>query len=999
MNFALNDFGAAVLSNAVLVVPLAALVAVVCRFVKRPAVAWGLWGLVLLKFVTPAWSLPNQTPGVSFVRTMLNEMAPSPVVPDKRPSGRRVSSRSAPPGDRAAPEPMLPDSSRQEPGDEPVREWPRPTNGKARTADMASAVSNEATESVTESSAEVVVPAGPPPDESAFPPGETTSNDELTPSAVAVAEPGVSETSPSHHSNSAAALAGDGPVMTADQPLPSGSLGTGTRDAHPATPSFVGASVAMGPMLAAVWGLGVVVLLCLTAVRVHRFRRLLRQAEPAPAELVDRAGALAARLGCRSAPLLRMTHGRVPPLLWGIGRSAVILLPRGLLDRLDDEQRSALLAHELAHYARRDHWTRWFEQAIRSLYWWHPVAWWAGRELREAEEQCCDAWVVRLLPDSSRRYADALLQTVDFLSTAPRAVPSLATGITPVRRSLRPFHRRLTMIIDHRPSPRLSWPAGLCLLAVAAIVLPVSLHATAEEESLLTERPAERSTEPAKIPDERESNIGLLEAVKIADGLGEVTREQKPDDRATKQHEGAVVAGDESETITVVRTQYELPHGVALALHEFIQANGQHFEFLTSTGPTLQRSDASEDNDTSDGFGGGGSLGRGGFGRGGRGSHGRSGFGGDDEDVSTFGSPPTDKFHLTIIATPEVQQQLGDFIRAIQQPRDEVVPAEGSGESQTLTLARAHYKLPLAGSPRRFDNGFADVGGRRPRRPAGPRSSLGDGDVEAAARPLMGDGVVSILSAVKESNLVPLLLVSASEDGLTVTTTENFQQHLGKFIRFLQKHEPKAAAMSSGAVPSGPQPLSPRTVPGPASPQPTPAAQTYLPSAVQPPRADSPTFVAPSTGGPKSAASRLSDLRARERELVAVLEMVDDALKEDGDRAAVLLMVHQFYGGNTSGDTFMKMMSKLADLEMEKKQMESNATGLGSGLVVRAINTLRRSLGLPTRDKTEPLDRLDVYVKALRQQLDTVRKVIEAIEKRSKAREPVEPAINKLPTY
>ena len=50
-----SDILITLLSNALLVVPLAIAVVLICRFVKRPAVAWCLWALVLLKFVTPAW--------------------------------------------------------------------------------------------------------------------------------------------------------------------------------------------------------------------------------------------------------------------------------------------------------------------------------------------------------------------------------------------------------------------------------------------------------------------------------------------------------------------------------------------------------------------------------------------------------------------------------------------------------------------------------------------------------------------------------------------------------------------------------------------------------------------------------------------------------------------------------------------------------------------------------------------------------------------------------
>ena len=55
-------------------------------------------------------------------------------------------------------------------------------------------------------------------------------------------------------------------------------------------------------------------------------------------------------------------------------------------------EQDAVLAHELAHLKRRDHWVRRLEAIVLGLYWWYPGAWWARRQLERAEEECCDAW-------------------------------------------------------------------------------------------------------------------------------------------------------------------------------------------------------------------------------------------------------------------------------------------------------------------------------------------------------------------------------------------------------------------------------------------------------------------------------------------------------------------------------------------------------------------------------------------------------------------------------
>jgi hypothetical protein len=87
-----------------------------------------------------------------------------------------------------------------------------------------------------------------------------------------------------------------------------------------------------------------------------------------------------------------------------------------------------LIAHELAHVRRRDHWVRPLEQLVVALYWWNPVAWWARRHLRVEEEKSCDAFVLEKLPGRARSYAEGLLKSIEFLAMKPRMEPALATG-------------------------------------------------------------------------------------------------------------------------------------------------------------------------------------------------------------------------------------------------------------------------------------------------------------------------------------------------------------------------------------------------------------------------------------------------------------------------------------------------------------------------------------------------------------------------------------------
>ena len=69
----------------------------------------------------------------------------------------------------------------------------------------------------------------------------------------------------------------------------------------------------------------------------------------------------------------------------------------------------AMVAHELAHIKRRDHWVGWLKLAAGCLWWWHPVYWYVSWKLGEEAELACDAWAVQKVAQARRAYAEALV--------------------------------------------------------------------------------------------------------------------------------------------------------------------------------------------------------------------------------------------------------------------------------------------------------------------------------------------------------------------------------------------------------------------------------------------------------------------------------------------------------------------------------------------------------------------------------------------------------------
>jgi beta-lactamase regulating signal transducer with metallopeptidase domain len=85
----------------------------------------------------------------------------------------------------------------------------------------------------------------------------------------------------------------------------------------------------------------------------------------------------------------------------------VILLPVSLLTGLSAAQVESIIAHELAHIARRDYLFNIFQSVVEILFFYHPVIWWISSIARAERENCCDDIAIDLTGDKIS-YAKAL---------------------------------------------------------------------------------------------------------------------------------------------------------------------------------------------------------------------------------------------------------------------------------------------------------------------------------------------------------------------------------------------------------------------------------------------------------------------------------------------------------------------------------------------------------------------------------------------------------------
>ena len=205
-------------------------------------------------------------------------------------------------------------------------------------------------------------------------------------------------------------------------------------------------------------------------IRIARCMARLRRGLDAPQDLVVLVDITAAALEVR-APRIRIVQGFGSPMIWSLGRP-LLLWPAEFADRFDTDQRRAIIAHELAHLRRRDHWVARVLLLAQVLWWWNPLLWWVRRELHRQAEWACDAWVVTTLPSQRQCYASTLIDVVGLVSHVPLPAPGL--GIAGARAA---FQRRLTMIMCQQVPCRASRWALLLIGLIAAATLPAWSYA------------------------------------------------------------------------------------------------------------------------------------------------------------------------------------------------------------------------------------------------------------------------------------------------------------------------------------------------------------------------------------------------------------------------------------------------------------------------------------------------------------------------------------------
>jgi beta-lactamase regulating signal transducer with metallopeptidase domain len=215
--------------------------------------------------------------------------------------------------------------------------------------------------------------------------------------------------------------------------------------------------------LLALYACGAALLLVRLARQQRRLARLAAGATPVDGAVWNEALSAATReLGIRRPVRLVRIDGGMMPMTWGALRP-VVAVP-GEADGWPAERRYAVLLHELAHVARFDSLAQAAAAVVCALYWFHPGAWLAARQLRRESEVACDDRVL-LAGARPHAYAGELLAVARSFSAA---APALAVGMA----SGSQLEGRLRALLDAGRARRApGWPTRAAAALVTALVL------------------------------------------------------------------------------------------------------------------------------------------------------------------------------------------------------------------------------------------------------------------------------------------------------------------------------------------------------------------------------------------------------------------------------------------------------------------------------------------------------------------------------------------------
>ncbi|MCP3919079.1 MAG: M56 family metallopeptidase [bacterium] len=191
------------------------------------------------------------------------------------------------------------------------------------------------------------------------------------------------------------------------------------------------------------WSMGATVLAVRLGLGMRRIRNLRVRTRGCSLDGSARRSfdRVAARLGVRAAAVVVDSARLAAPIAVGWLRP-LVFFPAHVLTGLTPAQIECLIAHELAHVARRDYLVNVLQSIVETVLFYHPAVWWVSAGIRTEREFCCDDVALDVTRDGVA-YARALVSL-----EASRGKEELGIGVSTLGGSLMQRIQRLVGASD-----------------------------------------------------------------------------------------------------------------------------------------------------------------------------------------------------------------------------------------------------------------------------------------------------------------------------------------------------------------------------------------------------------------------------------------------------------------------------------------------------------------------------------------------------------------------
>ena len=280
---------------------------------------------------------------------------------------------------------------------------------------------------------------------------------------------------------------GKGIQVTKDQPIINQQSSTKAEEP-------IAKNLSIGWIVAMLWLVGALILAILTLVTNLRFHLLVRR-EPAvtDARMSKLMQECTNKMDIRRNLPIIITNRIDAPCLYGIV-SPKLLLPKSLVNRLNDENIRYIFIHELSHYKRKDILINWLAVAAQIVHWFNPLIWYSFARMREDCELACDADTLSYLrPEEYQSYG---LSIISLLTPVQSPWFPGTTGFFGNKNNLQ-IKRRIKMIkLFKKPTLKWTWTVVVIFISLGLIGFTNSISNATPETGVLANSNATPNTNP-----------------------------------------------------------------------------------------------------------------------------------------------------------------------------------------------------------------------------------------------------------------------------------------------------------------------------------------------------------------------------------------------------------------------------------------------------------------------------------------------------------------------